>query len=108
MHKFLAIVLSILLPSTVWTQPQTPSSAVKSSFQEVTSHLDPGGNLYLYLSTEEWLKGLSDQISQFREFVNATPGTSAADKQNAARVFDLLATLFKHSRVEEFSGFVVS
>src|SRR5204862_7701530 len=72
------------------------------------SHLDPGGTLYLYLSTEEWLKGLSDQISQLRDFVNAAPGTSAADKQNAARVFDLLATMVKHSGVEEVSGFGVS
>ena len=108
MYKFVAITLCILLPSSVWTQPQNPGSAVKNSFQEVTSHLDPGGNLYLYLSTEEWLKGLSDQISQLRDFVNAAPGTSAADKQNATRVFDLLATMVKHSGVEEVSGFGVS
>ena len=27
----------------------------KTSFAEVTSQLDPGGNLYLYLGTAQWL-----------------------------------------------------
>jgi len=51
MRQLIAIVLCVLLPSAVLTQTQT--SAVKNSFQEATSHLDSGGNLYLYLSTEE-------------------------------------------------------
>src|SRR5215468_1413702 len=34
-------------------------SAEKTSFKEVTSQLDPGGNLYLYLGTAQWLEGLS-------------------------------------------------
>jgi len=66
MRQLIAIVLCVLLPSAVLTQTQT--SAVKNSFQEVTSHLDSGGNLYLYLSTEEWLSGLSAQIAQFEIF----------------------------------------
>ena len=41
MRQLIAIVLCILLPSAVFTQTQT--SAVNNSFQEVTSHLDPGG-----------------------------------------------------------------
>jgi hypothetical protein len=43
------------------TQPVKPVevSAVKNSFQDVTSQLDAGGNLYGYLSTEQWLTGLS-------------------------------------------------
>src|ERR1051326_2844622 len=42
-------------------------SAEKNSFQEVTSHLDPGGNLYLYFSTEQMLAGLSAKVSTLRQ-----------------------------------------
>ncbi|PYR84150.1 MAG: hypothetical protein DMG19_17430 [Acidobacteria bacterium] len=90
MRQLIAIVLCVLLPSAVLTQTQT--SAVKNSFQEVTSHLDSGGNLYLYLSTEEWLSGLSAQIAQFRNILDAIPDTSAADKQNATLTFSLIAS----------------
>src|SRR6476659_8881762 len=99
MRKSAAIVLCLLLPLSAFPQAQT--SAVKNSFQEVTSHLDPGGNLYLYLSTEEWLKGLSGQITQIRDVVNALPGSSAADKQNAALTFGILSNLIKQSGVED-------
>src|SRR5262245_41120262 len=102
MRKSLAVALCILLPSAVF--PQTQSSAVKTSFQEVTSHLDTGGDLYVYLSTEEWRKGLSAQIAQIRDVVNAVPNTSAADKQNQALIFGLLANLVKQSGIEEISG----
>src|SRR5262245_5601620 len=117
-RKVVAIVLCMLLAAPVFPQAQNAGaatgqsrpigSAVKNTFQEVTSHLDPGGNLYVYLSTEEWVNGLSSQISQFREFVNAVPGTSGDDKQNAARLFDLLARLVKQSGIEQISGFGMS
>src|SRR5215831_2022106 len=102
-RQFIAVALSILLAAPVFTQAQN-----KNSFQEVTSHLDPGGNLYLYLSTEEWLNGLSSQVSQFRALVDTIPGTSPADKQSASRFFDLLTNLVKHSGVEDISGFGIS
>jgi len=117
-RKFIAIALSILLGEPVFTQAQNAGtaagqsrpngSAVKNSFQEVTSHLDPGGNLYLYLSTEEWVTGLSSQISQFRDLVNSVPGTSTDDKQNSARLFDLFTRLIKQSGIEQISGFGMS
>ncbi len=106
MRPLIAIVLCVLLPSSVFTQTQT--SAVKNSFQEVTSHLDPGGNLYLYLSTEEWLNGLSSQIAQIRDILNAVPDTSAADKQNASLTIGLVSNLVKQSGIEEISGFGMS
>jgi hypothetical protein len=82
----------------------TEVSAVKNSFQEVTSQLDAGGNLYLYLSTEQWLTGLSSKISSWREFVNSIPGMKSDDQQNIMRVFDVVTSLVKHSGVEEISG----
>src|SRR5262245_1232247 len=106
MRQCLAIALCLLLPLSAF--PQTQTSAVKNSFQEVTSHLDPGGNLYLYLSTEEWLKNLSGQIAQIRDLVNVVPGSSAADKQNATVVFSILSNLIKQSGIEDVSGFGMS
>jgi type II secretory pathway pseudopilin PulG len=117
-RKVIVIVLCIMLASPVFTQAQnaggvapqsrpSTSSAAKNSFQEVTSHLDPGGNLYLYLSTEEWINGLSGQISQLRDLANAVPSTSD-DKQNTARLFDALTKLVKQSGIEQISGFGIS
>ncbi len=106
MRQSIAIVLCLLLPSAFFTQPQT--SAVKNSFQEVTSHLDPGGNLYVYLSTEEWFKDLTTQINQFRDLVAAVPNTTPADRQNTNLAFGLLSNLVKRSGIEEISGFGMS
>ena len=78
--------------------------AVKNSFQQVTSQLDAGGNLYAYLSTEQWLSGLSDKISGWRETVKAIPGVKTEDQQNIMRVFDVVTSLVKNSGVEEISG----
>ena len=50
-------------------------SAEKNSFNEVTAHLDSGGNLYLYLSTEQLLDGLSKAVSDWRQFALAMPDT---------------------------------
>jgi hypothetical protein len=41
----------------------TVVSAEKTSFNEVTSQLDAGGNFYLYLGTAQWLDGLSTKMS---------------------------------------------
>src|SRR5258705_10889305 len=102
MRKLVASALCLLLPLSAFPQAQT--SAVKNSFQEVTSHLDQGGNLYLYLSTEEWLKGLSSQIGQIRDLVNVVPGSSSADKQNATLAFGILSNLIKRSGIDDVSG----
>src|SRR6516162_8400596 len=63
-------------------------SAETNSFQEVTSKLDAGGNLYLYLSTEQWLKNLSDTVGKYRDAVNALPdmGEDAAAVTNGFNV----------------------
>ena len=45
----------------------------KTSFQEVTSQLDPGGSLFLYLATDQWLAGLSTNIAQFQQIVGVSP-----------------------------------
>jgi hypothetical protein len=36
---------------------------VKTSFDAVTSRLDPGGSVFVYLNTAQWLDGLSTKLS---------------------------------------------
>src|SRR2546428_547110 len=55
------------------TQPAAVVSAEKTSFAEVTAQLDPGGGLYAYLSTSQWLKGLSGRINGWRDAVLSLP-----------------------------------
>ncbi len=110
MRKLIAIVLCTLLVPGLFAQSQTPAagSAVKNSFQEAASHLDLGGNLYLYVSTEEFLTGLSRQISQFGGFFKAVPGMNPRDQQSLTQVVDVVTRLVKNSGVEQVSGFGMS
>ena len=84
------------------------ASAEKNSFKEVTSKLDAGGNLYFYLSTEEWLDGLSDKMAGWREFPKSIPGISDDDQKNIAKGFDVGTSLIKNSGIEDISGVGIS
>jgi hypothetical protein len=79
-------------------------SATKNSFQEVTSKLDAGGNMYFYLSTEEWLTGLSQKVDGWRSLGDSIPDMKASDKQNLDKVFDVVTSLIQKSGVEDMSG----
>lgn len=108
MRKLIAVMLCTLLAPGLFAQAQAPASAVKNSFQDVASHLDSGGNLYLYVSTEEFLTGLSQQISQFGDFFKAIPGMNPRDQQSLTQVVDVVTRLVKNSGVEQVSGFGMS
>jgi hypothetical protein len=73
-----------------------------TSFQEVTSQLDPGGSLFLYLATDQWLAGLSTNISQVREVLLSLPGPGNRDQLD--RGFELLGRLVKSSGIEDVTG----
>lgn len=78
----------------------------KTSFQEVTSQLDPGGSLFLYLATDQWLTGLSSNITQIQEILLSLPGPGDRDQMGSA--FHLLSRLVKSSGVEDVTGVGVS
>jgi hypothetical protein len=100
-RHLIAVVLCATLATTTFAQSQT-------SFQAVTSHLDAGGDLFVYINTEQWLKGLSAQMNQWRNLFIAVPGQSPADQENMTRFFDLLTRLVENSGVEEVRGFGMS
>jgi hypothetical protein len=85
-------------------QPSQFASVEKTSFNEVTSQLDPGGDLYLYLGTAQWLDGLSGKISSWREQVASTPNLKPEDLDNINKGFDLVTNLIKDSGIEDISG----
>jgi hypothetical protein len=80
------------------------ASAEKNSFSEVTSRLDPGGNLYMYVGTAQWLDGLSKKMGDWRDMLQNLPNANGTDRENMTKVFDLLTTLTKDSGVEDVSG----
>jgi len=101
LRHLIAVVLCVVLATSTFAQSQT-------GFQAVTSHLDPGGDLFLYVSTEQWLKGLSVQMNQWRDFFTAVPGQNNVDQENMTRFFDFLTRLLKNSGIEEVRGFGMS
>jgi hypothetical protein len=86
----------------------TVTSAEKNSFAEVTSHLDTGGNLYLYLGTAQWLDGLSTKAGSWRGSLESLPNMKDQDRDNMLHAFDLVTNLIKDSGVEDVSGLGMS
>src|SRR5437870_1350907 len=84
------------------------ASAEKTSFNQVTAQLDPGGSLYGYLSTSQWLEGLSDRINGWRAAVLSLPNLGDGEKSNINKAFDLLTRLVRNSGVESINGVGVS
>jgi hypothetical protein len=109
-HYITAILFSGLAISFAADPPTTAPKASagapseKTSFQEVTSHLDPGGNLYLYLGIEQWVKNLSDKISSLRGIFSAMPNIKDEDREKLEKAFDVVTSIIKHSGIEDVSG----
>ena len=83
-------------------------SAEKTSFTEVTSQLDPGGTLFLYLGTAQWLDGLSTKVSNWRQKFSSMPDLKPEDLANVNKAFDVVTRLIKDSGIEDISGAGVS
>ena len=83
--------------------PASPPSAEGNSFDEVTARLDRGGAFYLYLSTAQWLEGLSGQLGNLRKSI-PTDSMSAEDRKQMDQAFDLGAAVIKNSGIEQITG----
>ena len=89
---------------TVGTQASAVVSATKTSFTEVTSQLDPGGNFYVYLGTAQWLDGLDTKVGAWRQAFTAMPGVTPENLANINKAFDIATRLIKDSGIENVSG----
>src|SRR6185437_749578 len=83
-------------------------SAEKTSFDQVTSQLDPGGSIYAYLSMSQWLEGLSERINGWRGPVLSLPNFGSDEKAHVNKAFDLVTRLVKNSGIESVSGVGIS
>ncbi len=94
------------------TLPQKPGVAIRSaeptSFEQVTSKLDAGGNLYCYLSTEQWLAGVSKKVAGWRSLLAAIPELKPEDRENLDKTFAIVTNFIQHSGIEDVSGFGMS
>jgi len=78
--------------------------ARQTSFAEVTAQLDPGGSVYGYLATDQWLAGLATNVANVREFVLGLPDVSGKDRENITRVFDILNDMVVKTGLEDLTG----
>lgn len=95
-------------PAAVAAPTPTTPSAEKTSFQEVTSHLDAGGDLYVYLGTEQLFTGVSGKVSRWRQVFASMPDADAERREQIGKVFDVVTNLVKDSGLEDVSGFGMS
>lgn len=83
--------------------PAAIAPAETNSFDEVTARLDRGGSLYLYLSTAQWLDGLSQNLAGYRDLL-VDQSTTPEEREKAGRYFDLGLHLLQKSGLEQISG----
>jgi hypothetical protein len=79
-------------------------SVTKTSFNEVTAQLDPGGNFYMYLGTAQWLDSLSIKVNGWRQTVLNAPNLKPDDAANVNKAFDIVTRLITDSGIEDVSG----
>lgn len=89
------------------TSTSAGQAVEKTSFDAVAAKLDRGGNLYIYLSTEQLLAGLSGKVAEWRQLVLSFP-EAQDEAENIGKVFDIVTRLIRDSGIEDASGFGVS
>ncbi|MCP5047604.1 MAG: hypothetical protein GY940_10555 [bacterium] len=82
--------------------------AVKTSFKDVTSHLDKGGSFYLYASAEKFMKGVEEFAGNLRGIIEKEDAHSAAAKEEWLKTYDFVFGLIKKSGFMDISGIGVS
>jgi len=97
-------------PSASAAAPQNAKivSAEKTSFDEVTAKLNPGGNLFVYLSTEQTLRGLTNRISAISNFASSIPSIPPDGRATIGRVLGALDEIAVNSGIAEIRGIGMS
>ncbi len=91
-------------PAAPNTKPQTTQPIEKNSFYEVTSKLDQGGNIYLYVGTERVVKFLDELAVKIRTMIEKEVAKPGAKEADGLKVFDFVYGLIKDSGLMEVSG----
>jgi hypothetical protein len=83
-------------------------SASKNSFQEVTAQLNSGGNFYLYLGTEQWMKEFSNVVERLHQVARGLPDVKPENRDKIDKGFQLLNGILQRSGIQEVSGLGMS
>lgn len=111
MKKFLSVFVILgLMGCLVACREPSPatSSAGKTSFNAVTSKLDAGGSLYLYVSTEKIMKAVEDLAGKLRAVLESQVPGSQEEKEEILGIFDFVVGLTKKMGMTEISGIGMS
>jgi hypothetical protein len=117
LHIFAALALIALTgcgKKEPVSQTSEKSSSAKAaatpgtSFEAVTAQLDRGGDLYVYVGTEQFLQGLSGKVAGWSQLVEAIPDIKAEDRQHISQVINTATNLIRTSGLEELGGLGLS
>lgn len=92
------------LPKPESKKADAITPARETSFVEVTSQLDPGGTVFAYLATDQWLAGLSTNVAGLRDLLDVVPDMPAKDREQADRALKMITSLVRKSGAEELTG----
>ncbi|MBL69888.1 MAG: hypothetical protein CMO74_15830 [Verrucomicrobiales bacterium] len=115
--EFILIMGMLNLPAAQEVEPDNPPpakleikrSAEGNSFYEVTKYLDLGGELFVYLSTEQVLAQATGWLKQVDGLVKAMgPMMSKREARDAAIALKVIQSGLRESGLEEISGFGAS
>jgi len=90
--------------------PATPKivSAEPSSFDAIAKHLNPGGGMYFYLSTESFIKAASDRLSEMAPLLMSMCKMDDAAKAKAEAAWKSLSQFTAQSGLNDITGFGAS
>src|SRR5580692_8262022 len=71
-------------------QKTSPVSVEKTSFDEVTSQLDPGGDFYLYLGIAQWTENLSGHLDHLRDTFTSLPSVTDEQRDKINQGFNII------------------
>ncbi|MGB2843647.1 MAG: hypothetical protein WBC02_02190 [Candidatus Aminicenantaceae bacterium] len=83
-------------------------SAVENSYDEVTSKLNQGGNLYLYVSTERVEKFVDEFGGKLRKIIEAEATRYESENTETLKIFDFVFGMIKKCGLTEISGIGMS
>jgi hypothetical protein len=96
---------------TVPSEPKEKPAAKaipQNSFEAVTAQLEPGGDLYLYVGTEQWLQGLSGKVGGWSQLLNSIPDLTAENRTNIGMALKVVTNLVQASGLEQVKAFGLS
>lgn len=112
--KKLSTILTIVIFCAAFTLlPTRPLQAKKivpaeiNSFTQVTKHLDPGGDFYMYMSSEKSIKFMQDFLEVIKE-IAISEAKKPSEKQEIEVGLNFVSKLLKESGLFEISGIGMS